>query len=171
MRNNYLELGQIVGTHGVVGEMRLNPWCDGPDFVKQFNTLYYDPLGDKPVKLLSARTHGNVSLIKLEGTDSVEKAQAKRGTVLYIKRDDAKLAKGVYFISELFGCAVENADTGESYGVISDVSETGANDVWHIKRGEREYLIPAIKDVVVSVDIDGGMIKIRPMKGIFDDAD
>ncbi len=170
MKKEFLEVGEIVGTHGVRGEMRVNPWCDSPAFIKKFKKLYLDEKGEKVLDIKSSRDHGNVALIVAEGIDTVEKAQAMRGKVLYIKRDDAKLQKDNYFIAELFDCTVYDADDESIvYGIITDVSETGANDVWHITKDGKEYLIPAINDVVESVDVEKGIIKIRPLKGIFDD--
>ena len=82
------------------------------------------------------------------------------------------LEEGEYFIQDLIGLEVVDADTGESYGKLSDVSQTGANDVYHIsKPGEKEKYIPAIKQVVIETDVDGGVMKIRPLKGLFDDED
>ena len=170
MKKDFLEVGEIVGTHGVRGEMRVNPWCDSPAFLKKFKKLYLDEKGEKSLDVKGAREHWNVALLVVDGVDTVEKAQAMRGKVLYIKRDDARLQKGNYFIAELIDCTVYDADDETHvYGVISDVSETGANDVWHIEKDGKEYLIPAIKDVVISVDVEEGRILIRPMKGIFDD--
>ena len=172
MIKEYLELGQIVGTHGVRGEIRLNPWCDSPDFVKQFKTLYFDAQGQKSVKVVSSRVHGNVALLKLEGVDSVESASALRNKILYMKRADAKLRDGSYFIAELIDCRVIDADDENvEYGILSDVSQTGANDVWHVKKGGSEYLLPSIPSVVCYVNVKDGIIKIRPLKGIFDDED
>lgn len=172
MKLDYLEIGEIVGTHGVRGELRLYPWCDSPEFVKKFKTLYWDGQGSESVSVLSCRPHGGLALLVLEGIESVEQAQALRGRILYMKRSDAKLPKGSYFLQELFGCRVIDADKPQlEYGVLSDVSKTGANDVWHIKKDDKEYLLPAIKQVVASVDIEANIVKIRPMKGIFDDAD
>lgn len=170
MIKEFLEVGQIVGTHGIRGEMRLNPWADSPEFLKQFKTLYYDKNGEKSVKVLAARPHGNVVILKLDGIETVEAASAMRNRVLYIRRADAKLAEGSYFIEELIGCKVIDADDENiSYGTLTDVSETGANDVWHIDRNGTEYLIPAIPDVVVNVDVANNTVVIRPLKGIFDD--
>lgn len=172
MIKEYLELGQIVGTHGVRGEIRLNPWCDSPDFVKQFKTLYFDAQGQKSIKVVSGRVHGNVALLKLEGIDSVESASALRNKILYMKRADAKLRDGLYFIAELIDCRVIDADDENvEYGILSDVSQTGANDVWHVKKDGREYLLPSIPSVVCDVNVKDGIIKIRPLKGIFDDED
>ncbi|NCC86831.1 MAG: 16S rRNA processing protein RimM [Clostridia bacterium] len=166
---DFLEIGQIVGTHGIKGEMRVNPWCDTPDFFISFKKLYFDKLGQNSVEIVSSRVHGNVVLLKLDGIESLEQAIGLKNKILYIKREDAKLEEGSYFVSELIGCKVKDIDTGAEYGVISEVSVTGANDVWHINNGKKEYLIPAIPDVVITTDVENGIIEIRPLKGIFDD--
>lgn len=167
----FLEIGQIVGTHGVNGEMRVQPWCDSPDFFKGFKTLYFDKDGQKEIKVISSRPHVNMVLLKLDGIDTVEEAMAMRNKILFVKREDAKIEKGSYFIQELIGCKVFDADSNKEYGILSDVSQTGANDVWHIKLADKEYLIPAIPDVVISTDVENDIIKIRPLKGIFEDED
>lgn len=169
MRRQYLELGKIVGTHGVRGEMRVQPWCDSPAFFQQFHTLYFSKGGEDPTKVISSRPHGNVMLLKLEGINTVEAASVLRGRVLFMNRDDADLAQGDYFIQDLIGCRVIDADTGRLYGTLTDVSATGANDVWHVQDGSgREYLLPAIPPVVIDTDVEHEEIKIRPLKGIFD---
>ncbi len=169
MIKDYLEIGEITGTHGVHGEMRVNPWCDSPEFIKKFKTLYLDKNGSKSVRV-SSRPHGNIALIKIEGIDDVESARKMRGTVLWLKRSDAKLPEGNYFIAELIGCSVFDADDpSKCYGVLTDVSETGANDVWHITKDSKEYLIPAIPDVVIETNVASDRILIRPLKGIFED--
>ncbi|MCD7828007.1 MAG: ribosome maturation factor RimM [Clostridiales bacterium] len=171
MLKQYLETGQIVSTHGVKGEVRFDPWCDSPDFMKRFKTLYFDDKGEKPVKVLSCRPHGNIVILKLQGTDTVADAQKLRNTVLYMNRDDAKIKKGDWFIRDLLGCSVCDADdNAKIYGKISDVQSTGANDIWFIDGTDgKEYIIPAIKDVVITVDVENEIVYIRPLKGIFDD--
>ena len=173
MIKQFLEIGQIVSTHGIKGELRVQPWCDSPEFMKKFKTLYFDRDGKTAKKVLSCRPHGNIVILSLEDVDSVEKAQALRNRVLYMNRDDARLKNGQYFIQDLLDCTVVDADDGERvYGVISDVSQTGANDVWHITdKDGNEYLIPAIPPVVIDTDVESGIIQIRPLKGIFDDED
>ena len=81
------------------------------------------------------------------------------------------LPEGRYFVSEIIGAQVFDADTDALLGILSEVSPTGANDVWHIKSGDKEYLVPAIPDVIVNVDINNDKIAIRPLKGIFDNED
>jgi 16S rRNA processing protein RimM len=105
----------------------------------------------------------------LDGIDDIDKARSLKNKVLYMKRSDAKLPKGTWFIQELFDCTVYDDNTDDVLGTICDVSETGANDVWHIKTPKGEVLIPAIKQVVVSVDVEEGIIRINPIKGLFED--
>ena len=93
-----------------------------------------------------------------------------RGKTLYIRRADAKLAEGDYFIQELIGLSVEDADTGRVYGKLSDVSQTGANDVYHITDDAgQEWLIPAIPQVVQWVDLEKETMGITPLAGLFDE--
>lgn len=172
MIKEYLEIGEITGTHGVRGELRVNPICDSPEFFTRFRTLYFDSNGSCAVDIKS-RPHGNIVLVKLDGVESIEDAQKLRGKKLYMKRSEAKLPEGSYFIAELIGCTVKDADDeSKVYGTLSDVSPTGANDVWHIKaENGKEYLIPAIPIVVIKTDVANDLVLIRPLKGIFDDED
>ena len=168
MIKEYLEIGKITSTHGIKGEVRVQPWCDSPEFMKKFKTLYFDKKGEKPVSV-SCRPNGNMVIMKIQGVDTVEEASKYREKILYMKRSDAKLPEGTWFIQELIDCKVVDADDENiSYGILSDVSETGANDVWHITKEDKEYLIPAIPSVVISTDVVEGIIKIRPLIGIFD---
>lgn len=170
MIKDYLEIGQIVSTHGIKGEIRLNPWCDGPEFVKKFKTLYRDDKGNEAFKVLSCRPHGNVAVIKLEGVDTVEAARALKNTVLYMKRSDVNLPAGKWFISELIGCDVLDADDNTIvYGKIKDIDSGMANDIWYIETPEKEVLIPAIKDVVIRCDVADNKVYIRPLRGLFDE--
>ncbi len=168
----YLEIGQVGTTHGVKGEFRLNPWCDGPEFVKKFKTLYCDAQGNKPMAVISCRPHGNVCILKIDGINTIEQAQALKGKVLYMKRSDINLPKGKWFISELIGCEVFDADNTEiKYGTIKDVESVVANDIWYIDTPDGEVIIPAIKDVVINCDVENNKVFIRPLRGLFSDED
>ena len=171
MKKRYLEVGKIVGTHGVKGMTRVQVWADSPDFLKQFKYLYTNENGGEKLTVLKVQPHGNISLVAFKGVETIEHAESFRNTVLYIDRKDVKLPEGRYFITDLIGVKVYDDDNGDFLGEICDVSQTGANDVWHIKNEGREYLIPAISDVLVSVDVDDDKAIIRPLKGIFDDED
>ena len=164
----FLEAGQIVGTHGVRGEVRVQPWCDSPAFLARFGTLYFDE-GRTPVRV-KARPHQKIVLMSLEGISTVQQAAVLRGKVLYLDRADVKLPEGSYFIQDLIGLRVVDADSGEDYGTLSEVSATGAHDVYHIRTPRGIVLIPAVPSVVIDTDIAGGVMTIRPIKGMFDDA-
>ncbi len=163
----FLEAGEIVGTHGVRGELRLQPWCDGPDTLRRVKTLYWDADGRQPVRV-ACRPHKTLTLIKAEGIDTVQDAAALRGRVLYVDRRDLKLPAGHHFIRDLIGLRVIDAETGEEYGTLTAVSATGANDVYHMDYHGREVLIPAIPSVVRTIDAEGGVVTITPLEGLFD---
>ncbi len=167
VKKRYLEAGEVVSTHGVRGEMRVQPWCDTPEMFSKLRMLYWDAEGTQPVRVKS-RPHKTLALVKAEGIDTVQDAAARRGCILYLDRRDVKLAPGQYFICDLIGLRVVDADTAEEYGLITDVSHTGANDVYHMAYQGREVLIPVIPSVVTSVDVDGGTVKICPLEGLFD---
>ena len=164
----YLEAGQIVGTHGVRGEVRVQPWCDSPQQFATFKKLYWDAEGKKPVKV-KGRPHKNIALVVLDGVTTVEEAQVLRGKMLYVDRRDIKLPKGHYLVQDLIGLTIVDADTGETYGKLTDVSQTGANAVYHMATEKGEVLIPAIPDVIIEVDIKRDVMRMRPMKGLLDD--
>ena len=167
---DFLEIGTIVGAHGIHGELRVNPACDSPEFFAGFDTFYYDARGEKSVRVLGVRVHKSLALLRLEGVASIEAAQALGRKTLFFRRADARLEEGQFFIAELLGCEVFDAgDPALRYGVISDVSQTGANDVWHIRMdGGREILIPVIDDVVKAVDVEAGRIEITMLPGLME---
>jgi len=167
MKKKFLECGKIVSTHGLRGEVKVLPWCDGPETLCSFATLYLDK-GAVPMKVEKARTAKSMTLVKFAGVDTPEAAQALRGKVLYLDRADDTLEEGQYYLQDLIGLSVEDADTGAVYGKLTDVSETGANQVYHIAFPDGKIqLIPAIPEVVVRVDVDAGKMLIRPLEGLF----
>lgn len=170
MKKEFLEVGKFVGTHGVRGMVRIQPWSDDGAFLAQFKNFYLE-IGKTKIEMSKIAPHGNVVIARIKGVNTIEDAEKLRGQVLYLKRDDARLPKGRYFVSEIIGANVFDADTNALLGTLTDVSPTGANDVWHIEKDGKEYLVPAIPDVIVSVDINTDTVTIRPLKGIFDDED
>lgn len=169
MKKQFLEIGQIVTTHGITGEVRVKPWCDRPDILCAFDRLFFD-YGKKTVLIEEARPHKNIVIMKLEGVDSIEDAQKLRNKILYADRGDFELDDDTYFVQDLIGLTVLDADTGVCYGELADVTETGANDVYHIKGANgKVVLVPAIADVVLETNLEEGRMVIRPLKGLFDD--
>ncbi len=169
MKKQFLEIGKIVSTHGIRGEVRVQPWCDSGEFLTEFDTLYFHQ-GKEPIKIETARVHKNVVVMKIKGIEDMNAAQAQRNKILYLNRDDVELEKNCYFIQDLIGLTVIDANQGDMvYGKIVDVTQTGANDVYHI---EDEFgkvtLIPAIPQVIIQTDIEQGIMKITPLEGLFD---
>lgn len=167
----FLEIAKITATHGVRGEVRCQYYCDTAEVLCEFDELYFDK-GKKPVRVTRAYPHKNVVVMKLEGVDSIEQAQPLIGKILYLDRDDAQLDEDLFFIQDIIGLTVKDADTGEIYGRITDVYQNGAADVFSIKKADgRELMFPNISEVVIKTDIEGGEMIIRPLKGLFDDED
>ena len=165
----FLECGKIVATHGVAGEVKVQPWCDGPDFLAGFSKLYLGA-GGTSLEVERCRCHKNMAVVKFRGVDNMDAALELRGRVLWIDRAEAPMEEGEYFVQDLIGLRAVDADSGREYGVVSDVSETGANDVYHIRFPDgNERLIPANGQVVVEIAPERGEMRIRPLKGLFDD--
>ncbi len=172
MKKDIIEVGKIVGTHGVRGGLRVQPWCDTPQFLCKFKSVEVKLAeGLATLKVRSAKPHGNIVIMEISGVDTIDAAEKLRNKVLYVKRKDLNLEEDRYLIADLIGCQVFDENSGEKLGEISDVSKTGANDVWHILREGKEYLIPAIPQVVIDVNIDENKVVICPLKGIFEDED
>ncbi|MBQ9899276.1 MAG: 16S rRNA processing protein RimM [Ruminococcus sp.] len=167
MKKEFLEAGKIVTTHGIRGEVKIMPYCDSPELLCEFDRLFLGKNKDE-VAIERARVFKSTVIAKIEGVDTPEDAEKLRNKMLYMHRDDLELDEDTYFISDLIGMEVRDADSGQVYGEIADVMQTGANDVYVVKGADREYLVPAIADVVVSTDIDGGVMTIRPLDGLFD---
>ena len=95
-----------------------------------------------------------------------------RGKILYLSREDLNLADGEYFIQDLVGAKIEDIETNECYGTLTDVLKTPANDVYEMKtKEEKVILIPVIDEIIKDIDINNGIIKIKPMKGLLSDED
>lgn len=170
MIKQFLEVGKIVGTHGLNGEVRVECWCDSPEFLCYFKNLYFKE-GQEKIQVKS-RPHKNIALVKIKNVNSIEEADMLRGKVLYINRDDIDFEEGVNFVQDLLGCVIKDIDTGAVYGKITDVLYTGANDVYEVTNGDnKKFYVPVIEQVVINKDVENEVVEIRPMKGLFDDED
>lgn len=165
---DYLEIGKIVTVHGLRGDVKVQPWCDSPEFLCAFPVLY---LGKekKEVEVIDARVQKNMAVLRLGGYETVEQAETLRNQMLYLHREDVELEDGTYFVQDLMGLEVLDADSGVSYGILKDVLQTGANDVYVVQPEDgKEVLIPAIPDVIVETNLEEGCMKIRPLEGLLD---
>lgn len=169
MIQNWLQVGKIVGSHGIHGAVRVQPWCDGAEVFRSFSVLYLEESDSSPLTISHASAHGNVALLQFDGVDTVEKAEALRGKILFCRREQLALREGQYLILELIGCRVFDEKDDTYLGEICDVTKTGANDVWHIRHNGNVYLIPAIESVLKEVNVADSVVKIHVLEGIFDD--
>ncbi len=165
MPEQYLEVGKVTSTHGVMGEVRVQPWADSPEFLCQFKTLYVDE-AHWPIKVERARVHKNMVILKLEGIIDVPSALSLRNAVLYIDRADAKLPKGSFFLADLMGLEVRDAQSGKVLGKIADIMNLPANNVYVVRGGERELLIPAVPQFIAETNVEGGYLRVNMMEGL-----
>lgn len=164
--NNNLEIGKIVNTHGLRGDVKIMPWCDDPSV---FDELAYVCIGEDEFEIEKSRVHKNMVILKLDGIDDINTAERYRNKVLTVPREElGDLPEGTYYICDLLGCEVVTAD-GRVLGKIEDIIKTGSNDVYDVRNAEGvQTLIPVIDEVVKSVDTEGKRIVIEPLKGMLD---
>lgn len=161
MKKQYLEAGRIVNTHGVRGEVRIEPWADEAAFLTRFKRFYMD---GQPVKVRSCRVHKTLCIAQLEGIDDVNAAMALKGKVIFIDRKDARLPKGTVFIQDILGARVVDEE-GNDLGVLDQVLPAPAASVYVVK-GEREILIPDVPAFILDKDADNGVITVRLIEGM-----
>lgn len=160
-KQQYIEAGKIVNTHGVRGEVKIQVWLDSPEFMRRFKTLYID---SKPVRLLSSREHKGFLIAMLEGVEDINAAMSLKNKTVYIDRADATLKKGEYFLCDIIGSRVET-ENGELVGTLEDILETPASSVY-IVRGEAEHMIPAVPEFVLKTDAENGIITVHLIEGM-----
>ena len=161
MKLQFLEAGEIVTTHGVRGEVKVLPWADSPEFLLDYNRVR---IGGTDYKVDSCRIQKTCNLVKLHGVDTMEDAQALRGKVVEIYREDAP--KDLIFAAELIGVHVV-AD-GVEIGKVTEVLDYPGNKVYVVK-GEYEYMIPAVKQFILSTDMESEIIQVHLIEGMRSD--
>lgn len=165
----FLEVGMVNNTHGIRGELKFTLWCDDINYLKQLNVLYLDDKGEKPVKIISVRPQKNIAILKLENINTIEQAEELKGRVLYCNRDDAVIDEDANYIADLIGCYVVDVDTEEEYGQVKDVLNYGSCDIYDIESWGKHTLIPATPDIVKEINTEYQVIRIKKMKGLFDE--
>lgn len=163
MKHPFLEAGQIVNTHGIQGEVKIVPWCDSPEFLCGFDTLYIDGAS---VKVRAARAHKGNVLARLEGVDDVNAAMRLKNKVVSIDRSGVELPNGRHFIADLMGLTVIDDDTGAELGVIADVLTPPAHEVYVVKGGEKSYMIPAVDAFLRGTSVEEGWVRVHLIEGM-----
>ena len=157
-----IEAGRIVNTHGVQGEVKIEVWLDSPQFFKSFRRLKLE--NGEELKILSAKIHKGFVIARLEGVEDVNAAMRLKGREVSVRREDAALPKGAFFLQDIIGARVVDED-GNEIGTLTEVMETPASNVYVVK-GEREHLIPAVPEFIRKTDAEAGLITVRLIEGM-----
>ncbi len=155
-----LSIGRIVGASGLRGEVRLRIWTHFPERIPRLRYVYLES-ETTPRRLISARVQGEIAVLRLEGIETREQAESLRGRVVRIDLEQAApLAEDEYYHFQLLGLTVVD-ESGQPLGELVEIIETGANDVY-VVRGERgEILLPALRSVILEVDLERGVMVVR----------
>ncbi len=165
----YLAVGQVVGVHGVRGELKVAILTEAPERFALLDRVYLGPQDEEPEpwNLERYRIHKGRLLLKLEGCDDRTFAESMRGYVVQVPMEEAlPLDEGEYYEHQVLGLDVWTAD-GEHLGRVSEILFTGANDVYVIaNQGQPDLLIPVIAEVIEQVDLDAGRLVVHLPEGL-----
>ena len=167
---NLLQVGVITTTHGIRGEVKVFPTTDDPKrFLDLKNVILDDGKTTLDLEIQNVKFFKNLVILKFKGIDNINDIEKYKKAGLYVKREDAvELEEDEYFIADLIGMDVIS-DEGEQLGTISDVLQTGANDVYVISsKGQKDLLLPAIHECVLDVNVEERTMKVHLMPGLRD---
>ena len=167
------QVGSITQTHGIKGEVKVFPLTDDISRFKNMKNLLLDGGKDGYISLEveNVRPQKNLVILKFKGIDNINDIEKYKGQGLYVTKENrVELKDDEYFIADLIGCEVYvDTDSDKKFGTISDVMETGANDVYEITlENGKTVLVPAIKECILNVDIEGGRVDIHLLEGLMD---
>lgn len=165
-----LRVGVISSTHGVRGEVKVFPTTDDPARFEELETVLLDTGKEKlELEIVGVKFFKNMVILKFKGYDSINDVERYRGKDLWITREQAvPLGEDENFVADLIGLAVVT-DGGETLGTMKDVMFTGANDVYVVERENgKELLLPAIKDCILDVDLENGVMTVHVLDGLLD---
>lgn len=163
MKLPYIEAGEIVTTHGVRGEVKVLSWLDSPEMLCEFDRCR---ISGREYVMDSVRVQKTCNLVKLRGVDTMEDAQKLRGKTMELYRED--ISDKLIFASELVD--VEVYADGACIGKIKEVLDYPGNSVY-VVQGGREYLIPAVKEFILSTDLERNQMQVKLLKGMASDED
>ncbi|MGM9550590.1 MAG: ribosome maturation factor RimM [Faecousia sp.] len=163
MKLPYIEAGEIVTTHGVRGEVKVLSWLDSPEMLCEFDRCR---IGGKEYVMDAVRVQKTCNLVKLRGVDTMEDAQKLRGKTVELYRED--ISDELIFAAELVGVGVFS--NGESIGKITEVLDYPGNSVY-VVQGAREYMIPAVKEFILSTNLDRNEMHVKLLEGMASDED
>ncbi len=158
-----LEIGKIVNTFGIKGEVKVYPYTDDINQFKKIKKVY---INNEEKEIESVKFHKNNVILKIKGIDNMTEAENLRNTVIEANRSNKKLPENTYYIADLIDLDVYT-DENNFLGKVKDIYNTGANDIYSIETPEgKEILLPAIKDVIKQIDIENKKIIVHILKGL-----
>lgn len=167
----FFQVGIVASTHGLKGEVKVFPTTDDPGRFRKLKEILLDT-GKERIRLEieSTKFFKRFVILKFRGIDDIETVEKYRKASLFVPRQNAvKLRKDEYFVADLIGLVVRDEDQSR-IGVLEDVMETGANDVYVIRLDDgRELLLPAIRQCVLEVDVEAGFLRIHILEGLLDE--
>src|SRR5699024_9803104 len=167
---NLFDVGKIVNTHGLKGEIRVLSITDFPDerYVKG-NTLYIVKEDQEPIRVTvqSHRRHKNFDLLTLEEYETIESVEPLIGGILKVSEEDMEeLPDEEFYYHQIIGLTVVDEEQ-EKIGTVKEILSPGANDVWVVQReNKKDLLLPYIDDVILNVDLDKGMVTVHLLEGL-----
>ena len=164
----YLECGKIINTHGVRGAVKIESWCDSPEVLCALSRMYYKKKDEYlPLEVTKASVHKGCALVYFEGVDTMESAQMLKNRVVFADRDDLEIGDDRVFVADIIGLDVYDERDGKKLGVLSDLIESPASDLFAVKTKGGEVLVPAVEEFIGHIDESG--VYLRPIPGMFDD--
>ena len=170
MMEDFFQVGVITSTHGVRGEVKVFPTTDDPKRFKRLKEVILDTGKEKlTMEVEGVKFFKQLVILKFKGIDNINEVEKYRQKSLYVTRKNAvRLSRDEYFIADLLGIEVID-EQNEKIGVLKDVMETGANDVYVIEMTDgRELLLPAIKQCILKVDVEQGSMQVHILEGLLD---
>lgn len=169
IKDNYIECGRIVNTHGVKGMLKVESWCDSPEVLVSFDRLFIKKCETYcEFSVVNSQIHKNLVLVQLDKINSLDEAMLYKGMTVYADRDDFELEDGDYFIADIIGARVVDADTNRCYGTLKEVFSTAASEIYVVATENGDRMIPAVEEFIASVDVEGATVTVRPIEGMFD---
>lgn len=163
----FLEVGKIINTHGLRGDVKVMPWTDTPEDFEDIPVVYIKrKTENEKLTVSKIKYQKNNLIIKFNEINDINDAEKYKGLILLADREDLwELEDGVYYIADLIGLDVY--DESGKIGVIEDVLNTGANDIYDVKReGKKNLLLPVIDEVVKEIDLENGRVTVHVMEGL-----
>ena len=171
MPEKYIECGKIINTHGCHGGLKIDSWCNSPEDLAQMKRVFIAQKGEyKEYKIKKASIFKQFVLFDLDGITDMDQAMVLKNSVLYALREDFDLEDGEYFIADVIGLPVIDADTLKQYGKVKDLVNRGASDIYVVDTPHGESMIPAVDEFIISVDLKKGVF-VRPIEGMFEAED